>query len=87
MQSTTADGRRQQQQARKDVWRGVPGLRRVMGFLPGRQWAALLDADAGCRAQAGEWVWVELQRVVQHLRGPGRGWCGRRRRGRGSRRR
>ena len=52
-----------------DVWRAVPGLRRIMAYLPGRQWAALLDADAGCRA--GEGVWVELQRVVQHLREPG----------------
>ena len=73
MPSTAADERRQQQQqqARTDVWRAVSGLRRITAFLPGRQCAALLDADAGCRAQAGEWVWVELQRVVQHLREPG----------------
>lgn len=53
------------------VWHAAPTLRCTMGFLPGPQRAALLDADAGCRAQAGEWVWVELQRVVRHLRGAG----------------
>ena len=89
MQSTAADERRhqQQQQARTDVWRAVPGMRRIMAYLPGRQWASLLDADAGSRTQAGEWVWLELQRVVRHLRGAGARLVWRRHRGRGSRRR
>ena len=46
MQATAADERRQQQQqARMAVWRAVPVLRRIMGFLPGAQRVALLDAD------------------------------------------
>ena len=54
-----------------DVWRAVPVLRHIMGFLPGAQRAALLDADAGCRAVAGSMVWLELQAAVRNLRGDG----------------
>ena len=54
-----------------DVWRAVPVLRRIMGFLPGAQRAALLDAEARCREEVGVWVWLELQAAVRNLRGDG----------------